>query len=181
MLKPFLAASVLTAASVFAVSPVHALSSYSFSFAGSSISGNGIFTTTDLPNGATAGTSVTINDISGSITDVNNGNIPKNISALLAPGTFAGNNNLLFPLAADPNQLNANGVSFTLSDSSRYNLFRFGAGSYGVSSLGFGALFPTLNLTNVTPVPFEFSPALGLGVLGGLFATKKLIQNYAKK
>jgi len=27
----------------------------------------------------------------------------------------------------------------------------------------------------VTPVPFEFSPALGLGVLGGLWAAKKFL------
>jgi hypothetical protein len=30
--------------------------------------------------------------------------------------------------------------------------------------------------SSATPVPFEFSPALGLGVLGGLFALKKLVK-----
>ncbi|AFY74035.1 hypothetical protein Syn7502_02009 [Synechococcus sp. PCC 7502] len=32
-----------------------------------------------------------------------------------------------------------------------------------------------------TAVPFEFSPALGLGVLGGLFAAKKLTKKLLKK
>ena len=30
--------------------------------------------------------------------------------------------------------------------------------------------------SSATPVPFEFSPALGLGVLGGLFVLKKLVK-----
>jgi hypothetical protein len=33
--------------------------------------------------------------------------------------------------------------------------------------------------SSATPVPFEFSPALGLGVLGGLFALKKLVKKKA--
>jgi hypothetical protein len=32
----------------------------------------------------------------------------------------------------------------------------------------------------VTPVPFEFSPAMGLGVLGGLYGAKKLWQKFKK-
>jgi hypothetical protein len=39
----------------------------------------------------------------------------------------------------------------------------------------------SLSLTPATPVPFEFSPALGLGVLGGLFAAKKLSSKFLKK
>jgi hypothetical protein len=40
----------------------------------------------------------------------------------------------------------------------------------------------TINLNiGVTPVPFEFSPALGLGVLGGLVAAKKLSGKFFKK
>jgi hypothetical protein len=34
--------------------------------------------------------------------------------------------------------------------------------------------------TSVTPVPFEFSPALGVGVLGGLWAVKKVLQKSKK-
>jgi hypothetical protein len=38
-----------------------------------------------------------------------------------------------------------------------------------------------VSVTEVTPIPFEFSPALGLGVLGGLFAAKKLSSKLLKK
>jgi hypothetical protein len=38
----------------------------------------------------------------------------------------------------------------------------------------------TLNI-GVTPVPFEFSPALGLGVIGGLVVAKKLSGKFFKK
>jgi hypothetical protein len=30
--------------------------------------------------------------------------------------------------------------------------------------------------SSATPIPFEFSPALGLGVLGGLFALKRFVE-----
>jgi hypothetical protein len=32
-----------------------------------------------------------------------------------------------------------------------------------------------------TPVPFDFSPNLGIGVLGGLYAAKKLSKKFLKK
>ena len=51
--------------------------------------------------------------------------------------------------------------------------------SAGDPTFNTGSITGAGNATLVTPVPFEFSPVLGLGVLGGLFATKKLIQKYA--
>lgn len=44
-----------------------------------------------------------------------------------------------------------------------------------------GNLLDDVSVTAVTPVPFEFSPALGIGVLGGLFAAKKLSSKLLKK
>jgi hypothetical protein len=45
----------------------------------------------------------------------------------------------------------------------------------------FTTFLDDVSVTEVTPVPFEFSPALGLGVLGGLFAAKKLSSKLLKK
>jgi hypothetical protein len=48
--------------------------------------------------------------------------------------------------------------------------FGTGGGSSGVDTVFQGTF------SAATPVPFEFSPALGLGALGGLFALKKLVK-----
>ncbi|AFY74948.1 hypothetical protein Syn7502_03046 [Synechococcus sp. PCC 7502] len=48
----------------------------------------------------------------------------------------------------------------------------------GVNNGFFGGNF---TFTDSTPVPFEFSPALGLGALGGLIITKKLYGKLSKK
>jgi len=186
MLKSFLITSLVSAASIVTTLPAHALSTYSFSFSGTfggrSGSGSGIFTTADLPVGATAATSVLIQNISGSITDSTvAGGLPQTITALLAPGTFFGNDNLLFPLAADPNKFSFGGVSFTAGGLS-YNLFRLNTTSYQFLRSGPNlANTNTINLALVAPVLFEFSPALGIGVLGGLFAAKKLSRRFSKK
>jgi hypothetical protein len=193
MYKSFLAISVLGFGTV--ANPVHAVSFYNFSFTGTgssqTISGSGSFTTNDLPNGATASTSVLITGITGTITDSGTGNTSRNISALLAPGTFGGNDNLLRPLALDPNKVNNNGVSFTVLDTtsvsipnfdSNYNLFFDSVSSkYLISSTNFDNIrftedtFNTLNLT-ATPIPFEFNPTLGIGILGGVWLVRKRLK-----
>jgi hypothetical protein len=198
MYKSFLAISVLAFGTV--ASPIHALSSYNFSFTGTgtpqTISGSGTFTTNDLPGSATAATSVLIIGITGTITDSGTGNVPRNISALLAPNTFGGNDNLLRPLASDPNKVNTNGVSFTVlvttsvtipNFDSNYNLFFDSFSSkYLISSTNFDNnrftedTFNTLNLT-ATSVPFEFNPALGLVAIASFVVGKKLIKRKVSK
>ncbi len=46
-------------------------------------------------------------------------------------------------------------------------------GGYGIDSLSFDG--------NITQVPFDFSPNLGIAILGGLYATKKIIKRAKTK
>lgn len=53
--------------------------------------------------------------------------------------------------------------------------------TFDISDTGFDAFGADNFLySSVTPIPFEFSPALGVGALGGLFAAKRLIQKSRK-
>jgi hypothetical protein len=109
-------------------------------------------------------------------------------AALLAPGAFGGNDNLLRPLAPGSSKVNTNGVSFTVLDTtsgtipnfdSNYNLFLdVFTSNYLIGSTNFDNLrniedqFNTLNLT-ATQVPFEFNPALGLVALDCVWLVRK--------
>jgi hypothetical protein len=187
MYKSFLTVSVLAFGSI--INPVYALSSYDFSFSATTssigsqpISGSGTFTTTDLPNGADATSSVLITNIIGSIFDLSFSNSSAAISTLLPTNAFLGNDNLLFPLALDPNKVSINGVSFNVSSfGSRYNLFKNGSVYQISNDFGKSVTTPTLNLTNVTPVPFEFNPALGIGILGGVWLVRKGLKKKLRK
>jgi hypothetical protein len=71
-----------------------------------------------------------------------------------------------------------------LAPNLNYRLDTSGGGAYsnGVVTVG-TTPFPTQDLvfrgTFSVPVPFEFSPALGLGAFGGLFALKQLVKKKA--
>jgi hypothetical protein len=58
--------------------------------------------------------------------------------------------------------------------SGNFSTITFEAASTNASNDVFGA--DNFLYTSVTPVPFEFSPALGVGVLGGLWAVRKVLQ-----
>jgi hypothetical protein len=45
----------------------------------------------------------------------------------------------------------------------------------------FGAANVTISNFDITPVPFEFSPVLGVGVLGGLWAGKRFLKSRKTK
>ena len=51
-----------------------------------------------------------------------------------------------------------------------------GVSPSNVFALGNGGIVESIIAGNVTVVPFEFSPVLGLGVLAGLYGLKKLRQ-----
>jgi len=57
----------------------------------------------------------------------------------------------------------------------------FGGFSGYTPELDFTIWEAPLGSTSFTPVPFEFSPALGVGVLGSLWAANKLRKHLTKK
>jgi hypothetical protein len=112
------------------------------------VTANGIFTTS-----AFDGTDYTITSITG----FRNGEA---ITALLAPGAFSGNDNLLFPSAPF---VDGNGVSFTVAGSGDdgtgdVNLFFDGSG-YTENSFNIGD--GTLSVTNSVPEPWTLALTAG--------------------
>jgi hypothetical protein len=86
-------------------------------------------------------------------------------SILLLPSTYVSNANIGGSITFNSATFASLGVTPGVYN---YNL------SNGLDSIN-------LSIGSVTPVPFEFSPALGLGVLGGLVAAKKLSGKFLKK
>lgn len=101
-----------------------------------------------------------------------------NITGLLAPGTFGGNDNLLFPngaTATDPTFLDGDGISFAIA-AGDINVYSFGGSgtgnAYGQSSpLGFGV--GHFDLT-ATPLPPTWTMMIAaLFGFGFIFSRKK--------
>lgn len=64
-----------------------------------------------------------------------------------------------------------NGVFFTTTPS----------GSVSINNVGNNIIASNWSIAPATPVPFEFSPALGVGVLGGLWAGKRFLKSRKTK
>lgn len=62
--------------------------------------------------------------------------------------------------------------------SGNFTTITFEAASTNAANDIFGA--DNFLYTSITPVPFEFSPAVGVGVLGGFWAVKKVLQKSKK-
>ena len=173
MLKTFLTASVISLGTVLAV-PVHALS-YTWSF-----------TPTFGPMGVNP--YVVSGTIDGLQIGSNNGAGIIAIVTNTPTGFLEGTTFAIFDstnLGGDAFTVDGSG-NVTLADAlyrsaSNDFLFLGGFGGY-IPELGFTANWNAPGgSTSFTPVPFEFSPALGVGVLGSLWAANKLRKHLTKK
>lgn len=146
--------------------PAHAQNAFDFQYSfpgfgasGTPVSATGILNTTDLDPATNA---FTITGISGTRTV---SGVTESIIGLLAPGSFGGNDNLLF--ASQP-FLSNNGVSFFVAGAGNVNVF-FSSDENAYTEfnrrVGYGNF--TVTPRNATPVPGpEFSPALSFLALG---------------
>jgi hypothetical protein len=94
------------------------------------------------------------------------------------PYTYQGGD-LVVLISHTPGSLSIGGLDALSTSSSGYGTdYRaFTANSFnGISGLQISMTITQFTTAPATPVPFEFSPALGLGVLGGLFAVKKFVK-----
>jgi len=177
MNKIFLASSLVAIATIIAA-PVHALSN-TWSF------------TTDI--NSTGGAGQIISGTVDGLVEGNNSGSWITATVTNSPGSqLLGNYSFVFTNVGGP-AFTVSGGTVTFADA----LFiRSGANELYLG--GFGGYFPQLidseggnpdflnssgqtSFAPITPVPFEFSPALGLGVLGGLVAAKKLSGKFFKK
>ena len=179
MLKTFLTASVISLGTVLAV-PVHALS-YTWSFT-PTFGPMGV--NPYVVSGTIDGLQIGSNDGTGIIAIVTN----------TPTGDLEGTTFDIF------NGTLTGGDAFTVDGSGNVTLadvfYTNASGDFLIFG-GFGGFEPQLNnsifnptwgtptsstsFTPITPVPFEFSPALGVGVLGSLWAANKLRKHLTKK
>ena len=175
MLKTFLTASVISLGTVLAV-PVHALS-YTWSFT-PTFGPMGV--NPYVVSGTIDGLQIGSNDGTGIIAIVTN----------TPTGDLEGTTFDIFDSAG------SGGDAFTVDGSGNVTLAdaRYRSASNDFLFFGdgdFGGFVPQLSnwltissstsFTPITPVPFEFSPALGVGVLGSLWAANKLRKHLTKK
>ena len=149
---------------------------FSFNFAGPTVSGSGNFDATEISNGDT----YLINNLSnGSVTGIGSGSLA--ITGLLGTGAFEGNDNLLIypgkPGNNSPVYFTGNGVSFSLANGQNVNLLDLDGTEqiiWGTSQQNFSENV-TMTVSDLdAPVPEPSSLALlGTGVLAAVGAFRR--------
>lgn len=156
----------LSAALFVAVATPAQAASYMFDITGS-FSGSGTFTTADAPTGAG---STLVTAISGTFNNAA-------ITTLLAPASFGGNDNLLFPGGAQ--FVSGNGITFQ-TGSSTWNLY------YSPANRTYTILSPTVVRQNVAlsvmpaasavPEPAAWAMMIvGMGLIGGVLRRRRTV------
>jgi len=176
-MNKILLASSLVAIATINAAPVHALSntwsfttdSFSTGGAGQIISG----TVDGLVEGNNSGSGITAT-VTNSPGSQLLGTYSFQLTSVVGPAFTVSGGTVTFADA-----LFSGGTNEILSFG--YGGFNSALGNADDGNPNFVNEFGQTSFAPITPVPFEFSPALGLGVLGGLVAAKKLSGKFFKK